>query len=297
MTIAEDMKLIKQDPSHIDRLLYPGKQLSDFDINNMITQNLNSGFPSLDDMQVFKQGSGELIILGARPSQGKSGLGFQIAMNVAKWGKSHVFSLEMSHESVAARQMAIYKNWPLDFIQSGKRTVEVLESARKDLEKFNCVIDDRAGLNVHQICDAARMQNKKHRTNLIVVDYVQIVATEEDSYSRAVAVGKISSELKNLAKELRIPVIALSQLNRSSEVRNIKTGDTRQGEPDMSQLKESGQLEQDADVVLLIHRTKDTPRSAKLIIAKNRNGPTGEVMMDFDPAKCKFIDPKLSSLD
>jgi replicative DNA helicase len=294
---GEIINKLKADPGFADTLLYPGKQLGDIDVTKLSTGTLPSGFASLDNMKVLKRDAGELVIIGARPGQGKSGLGFQIATNIAQWGRAYVASLEMSHEAVAARQMSIIMNWPLDVIQGGKRSSEDLLRAKEALLQVNCIIDDRPGLNVYQICDAARMQNKKQHLDVVVIDYIQIVATDGSDYSRAVAVGKISGELKALAKELRIPVIALSQLNRGSEVRDLKTGATKQAVPDMSQLKESGSLEQDADVVLLIHRTKDSPGTAKVIVAKNRNGPTGEITMQFAPAQCRFIDMVGSELD
>lgn len=277
------LKQIKQDPTFVDQLLYPGKQLADFDPKRLTIDIIPSGFPSLDKFKLLKRNRGELILIGARPSQGKSGLGFQIATSVAISGKAHIFSLEMDHESIVARQASITMNKPLDYIQSGLAQSEELNRVKASLERLNCIVDDRASLNIYQICDAARMQYKRSKTDLIVVDYIQIVATDQSDYSRAVALGRVSTELKNLAKELRVPVIALSQLNRQAEFREG-------GEPQLSDLKESGQLEQDADVVLLIHRDKDTPTSAKIIVAKNRNGPTGEVSMEFASGQCRFID-------
>lgn len=274
---------VKSNPGLIDQLIYPGKQLSDFDETKLKVDVLPSGFPSLDEKKLLKRGRGELIIIGARPGTGKSAIGFQIATYVAKYGKAHIFSLEMDHESVAARQMSVAMNRPLDFIQSGYASEDDLEEARNELKKLNCIVDDRTGMNVNQICDAARMQNKKCKTDLIVIDYIQIINTDNSDYSRAIALGKVSGELKNLAKELRVPVIALSQLNRQSEFRE-------DGTPQLSDLKESGSLEQDADSVLLVHRPKDTPLVAKIIIAKNRNGPAGEVTMQFADAQCRFID-------
>lgn len=283
MTTAKLINKIKEDPSTIDQLLYPGKQLSDFDIEDLKIETMNSGFPGLNTKKVFKRGRGEMIVLGARPGMGKSGLGFQIAMNISQREKVHIFSIEMDHESVAARQMAILMNKPLDYIQNGGADSEEGKVAQEYLKiGYNCVIDDRAGLNVYQICDAARMQNKKSPTSLIVVDYLQIIQTDKTD-NRAHAVAKMSWELKSLAKELRIPILVLSQLNRQSEFREG-------GKPALSDLKESGAIEQDADVVMLIHRPEDTPQAATVIIAKNRNGPTGDVNMQFASSQCRFID-------
>lgn len=276
------MKKVQEDPSYVDQLLYPGKQLADFDRNKLRIEVIPTGFPSLDEKMILKRGRGELILIGARPGLGKSGLGFQIATNVSHHEKVHVFSIEMDHESVAARQMAILLNKNLSWIQKGGAEGSEGEKAQQSLSKCNLVIDDRAGLNVYQICDAARMQHKKSPTSLIVIDYVQIIHMEK-SDNRAMAVAKVSWELKSLAKELRVPILALSQLNRQSEFR---VG----GKPQLSDLKESGALEQDADVVMLIHRPEENPQAASIIIAKNRNGATGEVYMEFAPAQCRFID-------
>ena len=284
MKTNELINKIKSDPSTIDQLLYPGKQLADFEIKNLKIDVMPSGFSGLDNSMVLKKNRGEFVIIGARPGIGKSGLGFQIAANVSKKHKVHIFSLEMDHESVAARQMANIMNSSLSDIQNGEAESDEGEKAKARMEEYNVVIDDRAALNVYQICDAARMQNKKSKTSLIVIDYIQIIQTEKTD-NRAVAISKISWELKSLAKELRIPVIALSQLNRQSEFREG-------GKPQLSDLKESGALEQDADVVLLIHRPEDIPQSATIIVAKNRNGPTGEVLMQFSPKQCRFFDAK-----
>ncbi len=281
------LKQIKTDPDFADRLIYPGRQLADFDMTKLKMVTMSSGFPTLDAMKFLKKDRGELVVIGARPSQGKSGLGFQIGTYIARKGKAHIFSLEMGHESVLTRQVSIAMNKPIDYIQSGRALTEELEYAKSALMSINCIIDDRSNLNVYQICDAAKMQNKKHKTDLIIVDYLQIVNCDNNE-NRAVAIGKVSTALKELAKDLNIPVIALSQLNRNSESRE-------DGMPQMSDLKESGQIEQDADVVLLIHRPKDTPNTAKLIIAKNRNGPTGEIEVNFHPAQCMFED--LNCLD
>lgn len=280
-SVGEQMKRVKEDPSELQRILYPGKQLSEFDAAKLPMTIVPSGFPSLDTYQLLKKGRGELIILGARPSLGKSALGFQLALNVAKSGKAHVFSLEMDYESIVVRQLAAITNKPSSYIQSGKMPSEEIEQARAVLDNHNCVIDDEAGLTVYQICDRARMEHKRGKTDVIVVDYIQIIRDEDQGKrSRAVTLGEISSELKNLAKELRVPVIVLSQLNRNSESRE-------DGRPELADIKESGQIEQDADVALLLHRQPD---STKVIIAKHRNGKIGEVSMRFAAAQCRFID-------
>lgn len=285
LTTVEQMAMIKEDPANIDRILYPAKPISEFTSEDLKVETSTSGFPSLDMYKLLKKNRGELIIIGARPSQGKSALGFQIATKVAEYGRSHIFSLEMDHASIVARQCAISLNKPLDAVQGGFLKKEEIQGVKSTLERINCIIDDTAGLNVYQICDRARNEYKRSKTDLIVVDYLQIIDCDRKA-NRVIELATISMALKNLAKELRVPIIALSQLNRMSESRE-------DGTPLMSDLKESGSLEQDADVVLLIHRHKDTPTSVKVIIAKNRNGPTGEIDMTFAAGQARFLDDKL----
>jgi replicative DNA helicase len=280
-SVAQIMNKIKADPGYADKLLYPGRQLSDFDLKDLAIDVMPSGFKSFDDAMILKRDRGELIIIGARPSKGKSGLGFQIGTSVAKHEKVHAFSLEMDHDSIAARQMSMIMNRPLDWIQKGGANSAAGVAARESLKSLNFVIDDTPGLNVHQIIDRAKMQNKKSKTGLIIVDYLQLIDVEGEN--RAIAVGKVSYALKGLAKELRVPVLALCQLNRQSEFREG-------GRPQLSDLKESGSIEQDADVVMLIHRLDTDYENATVIVAKNRNGPTLDIPMKFASAQCRFID-------
>jgi len=263
----------------IDSVLYPGKQLCDFDEDSLTIKVLPTGFQSFDASMVFKRNRGELILIGARPSHGKSALLFQLATNIARSGKAHAFSLEMDHESVATRQIASLGKVSIDAIQAGLRKDLITEGKNK-LSKLNFIIDDRSGLTVEQICDAARVENKRSKTDAIFIDYIQIIDTEK-SHNRAAEIASISNQLKELAKELRIPVVVASQLNRNNEFRENKT-------PQLSDLKESGSLEQDADVVILLYRDPQSPHLASVNIAKNRNGPTKELRMEYLPARTCF---------
>lgn len=283
------MNDMKEDPTNMDKLLYPGKKLSDFDLKGLKVEVIPSGFASFDEKMIFKKNYGELILLCARPGLGKSSLGFQIATNIAVKDKVHVFSIEMSHRAIAARQMAIKMNRPLSYIQNGGADNPEGELAQKELDKLNFHVDERSGLTVYHICEAARMQNKKSKTSLIVVDYAQIVSTDTKE-ARHLALANVAYELKTLARELRIPVLLLSQLNRNSEFREG-------GRPQLSDIKESGALEEASDVVLLIHREHNSPNLSTIIVAKNKEGATGDIPMQFAPAQCRFIDSKGGDLD
>ncbi len=283
MKSSEAINAIKEDPKIIDQLLYPGKKLSDYSVDSLLVDVLPSGFPSFDKMLLIKRNRGELIFIGARPSIGKSALLVQLATNVARIGKAHLISLEDSHESIATRQSAGILGVPMDAIQRGLIDRDRLLKAQSKINGLNMIIDDRGGLNVHQICDAVRMQNKKERVDAVFIDYIQIIYSDR-KVSRVEDLAAISAELKKLAMELKIPVIVASQLNRQSEVTD-KNGRKRM--PQLSDLRDSGSLEQDADVALLIHREGF---DAEIIIAKNKNGPTGSVKMQYAGAQCRFID-------
>ncbi len=286
---SEIMKEIAKDPGYADRLLYPGRQLADFDANGLKVDVMSSGFPSLDKAMLLKRNRGELIIIAARPSKGKSALACQIASHVAQQGRVHMFSLEMDLDSIAARHVAAKMNRPLDWVQNGGATLEDVTRIKAEFGSLNYLIDDEAGLNIYQIVERAKAWHKRSPTSMILIDYVQIVDYDQKGV-RALELAKVSHECAKLAKGLKIPVVMLSQLNRMSEVRE-------DGKPALADLKESGSLEQDADVVLLIHPNKENRERVTFIMAKNRNGPTGEINMGFAPSQCRFIDFAGGELD
>ncbi len=197
------------------------KQLHDFNMDELTIDVLPSGFRTFDTGMVLKRNRGELVLIGARPSHGKSALLFQMATNIAATGKVLVFSLEMDHASVATRQISAVINRPIDAVQMGLHIDDVMK-AKRELEKLNFVIDDRSGLSVDEICYTARLENKKSKIDAIFIDYIQLIRTSK-GHSRANEVALVSSELKALAKELRVPVIAASQLNRNNELRENKS--------------------------------------------------------------------------
>lgn len=279
---AKLINAAKDDPTILTQLIYKGKQLANYNVDDLKIDVLPSGFPSFDKMLLFKKNRGELIFIGARPSAGKSSLLFQLATNMARKGRVMVTSLEDSHEAIATRQTAAVLNKSIDVIQHGAIDRKELLDAQEFLANLNFVIDDEGGLNVFQICERARMQHSKEALVAVFIDYIQIIKSERKN-SRAEDVAAISSELKALAKELKLPVIVASQLNRNADQRESK-------KPQLSDFKESGAIEQDADVALLIHREG---ADAEIIVAKNKNGPTGSVLMQYKAPQCRFIDKQV----
>ena len=245
---------------------------------------LATGFRELDEMTAGLQQS-DLIIIAARPSMGKTALCLTIAQNAAIEEKAVVgfFSLEMSKEQLVMRMMASEAKVDASRFRRGmlsRDEWERLARAIGTLAEAKLFIDDTPGISVLEMrAKARRLAAEQKRLDLIVVDYLQLMSGGR-SESRQQEVSQISRELKGLAKEMNVPVIALSQLSRAPEARNPP-------KPMMSDLRESGSIEQDADVVAFIYRedyykpSDDNAGMAELILSKQRNGPTGTVKLAF----------------
>jgi replicative DNA helicase len=254
-------------------------------------RGIPTGFRDIDNKLAGLQRS-DLIILAARPSMGKTSLALDIARNAAtKYKKSvGIFSLEMSSQQLVDRMIASESQVDSWQLRTGKVRAE--EDVAKIIEACDRLatapifIDDTAGNNITQMRAMARKLKAEHQLDMIVVDYLQLMIPRRDSDSLVQQVTEISRSLKALAREMEVPVLALSQLNRSVEQRG--------GKPRLSDLRDSGSIEQDADVVMFIHRedkyndASDRKNIAEIIIAKHRNGPVGEVDLYFDEARVTF---------
>lgn len=278
-------------PDLIDKELNPGRYLYDIDPKELPIEVMPSGFPTLDESLFLKRGEGELIIIAARPSVGKSALAFGIGLNVSLKEEVHVFSLEMSHASIGRRILSNSLSCSISDIQHG-RVNDLLSDGINNLKPYRFFLDERSSLSADEICDAARNHHRRKKTGLIIIDYCQIMGVEK-GHSRALEIAEGTAKLKALGKELRCPIILLSQLNRQSENRGASTGNYT---PVLSDLKESGAIEEAADIVIGIDRevlhTKLRPKEADIVILKNRNGPIGKFMLNFDSATSSFKDPK-----
>lgn len=221
---------------------------------------------------------------------GKSALMFQLAYNLSHTVPVDVYSLEMDADQIRTRLIAGDINTSLSNIQKGLVDAKKIEAAKRRLKDLKYYIDDRGGLSINQLCDEAIQRKQRIGTKVIIVDYLQLMRVEK-GHSKDDEVGKITRQLKELAKELKCPVIVGSQLNRGCETRGKETGDYR---PTLADLRESGNIEQDADMVMFVHResrfTGERPGEADLIIAKNRNGPVGDITMQFTESQTRFID-------
>ncbi|MFZ1987458.1 MAG: replicative DNA helicase [Minisyncoccia bacterium] len=257
-------------------------------------RGIPSGFPDLDNLLSGFHPS-DLVILAARPSIGKTSLALDIARNAAVRHNVPVgiFSLEMSSEQIVDRMLAAeaYVNsWK---IRTGAVHAEEdftkIRDALENLSKAPIYIDDKPGNNILAMRAVARRLKRERGIGLIIVDYLQLMAptNTRNSDSMVQQVTEISRSLKGLARELEVPVIALSQLSRAVEQRG--------GRPRLSDLRDSGSIEQDADVVMFIHRDDKTnkeserPNVAEILIEKHRNGPTGKVELYFDEKRTSFM--------
>lgn len=245
-----------------------------------------TGYFDLDDITCGFQGS-QLVILAARPSMGKTALALNICETAALDQKLGVLfvSLEMGQIELAERLLCSRSRVDGAKLRKGQglgtREMTMLGNAYEELRNAPIFIDDTPARNMVQVAANARRIKRRHGLGLIVVDYIQLVEPDsgESRDSRQEQIAKISRRLKTLARELNVPVIALSQLNRAVENREDRR-------PRMADLRESGAIEQDADLVLLLHRpdyydATDQPGIAELIVAKNRNGRTDSVKMTF----------------
>jgi len=250
-----------------------------------------TGYRDLDNLLSGLQKS-DLIILAARPSIGKTSLALDIARHVACQQKVAVgiFSLEMSVQQLVDRIIAAESRVDSWKLRTGRVSADDefsrIRDALDSLSKAPIFIDDEPSNNITKMRTVARRLKAEHNLGLIVVDYLQLMVPTRNTDSMVQQVTEISRSLKALARELEVPVLALSQLNRSVE--------TRGGRPRLSDLRDSGSIEQDADVVMFIHRedkyndASERKNIAEILIEKHRNGPTGKVELYFDEKRVSF---------
>lgn len=279
----------------IAKMINPEVKISDLNESDLRIDTFSCGFKSLDDLLFLKKNEGELIIIGGRPSQGKSSLMFDLAFNVALDLPVYVASLEMSAKSILRRRIAAHINRPLSAIQIGAVDPRIINEALQEMKKYKLYVDDRSGLDVYTLCDSIKSANKKYSLGLVVVDYLQLLRVNK-GHSSSAEVAEVTSALKGLSKDLKIPIIVGSQLSRACETRGQSSGKFR---PILSDLRDSGSIEQDADIVAFVHReyryTGQNPDKAEIIIAKNRNGPIADIEMKFIATQTKFVDIGVSS--
>lgn len=251
---------------------------------------LSTGFLDLDRLTGGLKRS-DLIILAARPSMGKTALALNIAINAALEVPVGIFSLEMSKIQLGQRILSSESNVLMSAISTGQfedsEQGEMLDGMSRLYDRA-VYIDDTGGLTLNELLMRSRRLKQNHNVGLIVIDYIQLLTTGKSRENRVQEVSEISRGLKMLARELDIPVLALSQLNRGVELRADKR-------PQLSDLRESGSIEQDADIVMFLYREEyydrdnaDVKNLSEVLVSKNRNGLTGKMQLTFIGEKCTF---------
>jgi replicative DNA helicase len=294
---------IHRETEHVNAII--DKAIEELDKKQQMTEGVSglvSGFSAIDRITLGWQPS-DLVIVAARPSMGKTAFVLSMAreMTVAHNLPLAFFSLEMSSEQLVKRLMMSESGLPSDAIRGGRKMRDYewrqLEETVQKLRAAPLYIDDTPALSIFEFRSKARKLVMAHGIKAIVIDYLQLMTGPPDMQKgmREQEVSAISRSLKAIAKDLNVPVIALSQLNRSVEIRG---GNKR---PQLSDLRESGAIEQDADLVLFIHRPEkmgimedesgaSTAGMAEILIAKHRNGATGDVRLKFIQEQAKFTD-------
>lgn len=286
---------VKQSVVSIETILAESfERLDDLHKDKKKIRGIPTGFKDLDNMLAGFQRS-DLFVLAARPSMGKTAMMLNFAHNVAVQSKEPVlfFSLEMSKEQLVDRLLSIESGVDAWALRTGNLTdvdFEKIGEAMGTLSEAPIFIDDTPGITVSDLRTKARREAHRHPLGLIIVDYLQLMSGGGrfgNEGNRVQEISEISRSLKGVARELNVPLIAASQLNRSVENRNPQI-------PQLSDLRESGSIEQDADVVAFIYREEfynpetDRKKITDLFIKKHRNGPVGGVELYFDNEKQKF---------
>ena len=263
-----------------------------------VAAGVPTGYPSLDRMLMGLR-EGQLVIIGARPAVGKTSFALNLALNAASEGYTVAFfSLEMSGKEIAQRFICAHAQVSMSNFRTGKISPQEwanIGQAAEDLSRLDILIDDTPGITVTEIrAKARRMLHNKGKA-IIILDYLQLVSPPAGrrAESRTVEVSEMSRALKIMAKELAVPVISLSQLSRAVESRTGKR-------PQLSDLRESGSIEQDADIVMFLDRSSNEQEAGRedrppegitrIIVAKNRSGPIGDVDLVFLAASTKFYE-------
>ncbi|HET7760864.1 MAG TPA: replicative DNA helicase [Phycicoccus sp.] len=247
-----------------------------------------TGFLELDEL-THGLHPGQMIVIAARPAVGKSTIGIDIARAAAIKHKlaTAVFSLEMSRTEITMRVLSAEATIQLQDLRRGLKNQDQWNKLARIMGKISdspLFIDDSPNMSLMEIRAKCRRLKQQHNLKLVVIDYLQLMSSGKKVESRQQEVAEFSRALKLLAKELEVPVIAISQLNRGPEQRTDKR-------PQMSDLRESGSIEQDADVVILLHRDRSDPErdgEADVIVAKHRNGPTKDIVLAFQGHYSRF---------
>ena len=297
LIFAVSQKRSTSEFSKIEHILVELREKIEKQKNRGDVTGLATGFSNVDRITSGFQPE-ELIILAARPSMGKSALALNFALNIAKRNKNGqatvaVFSPEMSNDQLVSRMVSLEGDIDGNRLRRGaldSKDWANFHAANQSLNSLNIVFDDSAAVSVSDIRAKCRKLSQENRLDFVVIDYLQLIKGDSRAGNRQEEVARISRSLKQMARELKVPVLALSQLSRAVETRDDKR-------PVLADLRESGSIEQDADIVMFLYRddyyTRDESKKTgdvELSIAKNRQGQSGiNLFFKFEPEYSRFI--------
>lgn len=275
--VDDALKLFEDTATHI------------FDVSlDIKVEPLKCGFPTIEKYKFIRANKPDLIVMAARPGMGKTSFVLQLGNNIAKDGAALIFSLEMTKEQLKNKLIALETNKSLNKLAqlSDKQLGEINDLLRNR----SLYIDDTNNLDIDTLVQRALTIHAKHKLNLVIVDYLQIVSVDQGR-SKAEEVAIITRKLKNLAKQLNVPVMVLAQMNRNVESRLFIEKNTK---PMMSDLGDSSAIEKWADVIMFLHRQyiydRTRPGEADIFVAKNRHGESRDFIMQFSGEITKFFD-------
>lgn len=282
--LLDDLKNDKISPKEaLEKFMDNGpKHISQFELGDPVNA-LPCGFPSIEGPMFLRAAQGDLVVLAARPGQGKSALGAQIALNVAKEGAVIFYSFEMDPSVVHKRLLALESNRPVQTIHSPLFKEEVW-AAQERLNKARLFLEYTPGMNIEALINNAKAFNEKNRLKLIVVDYLQIIGGHP-SQIKADKIETAVTKLKQFAEEIKTPILAISQMNRAIDTRE---NDEANAEPVLSDLADSSSIEKWADVVMFLKKSETN--FAKVYVLKNRHGESKRFSLKFSGAIAKFFD-------
>lgn len=290
----------KQGMSSMNEIINPLYQkIKTMYTNPGMTIGIPTGLSEIDNLLGGLQKS-DLVILAARPGMGKTSLALSVALSMAKSDVSvGIFSLEMSKEQLGQRLYSMDAEVDLKSIRIGGMKApeyERIMNSTASLEDLPMFVDDTAGLSISQLRSKARRLYREHGIDALIIDYLQLVHSDNPNDNEYTQVSRVSQAMKELARELNVPVLLLSQLSRNLENRTDKR-------PQLSDLRGSGSIEQDADAVIFLYRdsayneNSTEPHKAEAIVAKQRNGPTGTAILYWDARLTRYMNASRTNVD
>jgi replicative DNA helicase len=276
----------------LDKVLKHSSRLSEIPLN-LSSKPLVCGFPTIERYEYLLSGEGNLVIMAARPGNGKTSFACQLGLNVSGHSRVLMFSLEMKKETLKKRLLSVLSRVPIKKLGHPAFASRV-KRAEDDLDLYRFDIIDKSGLNIHDIITRVHDENSREKVSMVIIDYIGMIQVSKDS--RAQSIAEVARRLKDdLADKFKIPVIVLAQMNRDFDSRKVAASKDNEVRPTLADIGESSGIEHAADVVMFLHRPclydqASPPSLFKVYVAKNRNGEVKDFSLEFIDELTKFVD-------